>query len=251
VVNIHIDLKSENPPNESHAEFIHPDLVYLSGSIHFIHIMKKKSIIVIFGIILSLGICSAQDMEKIKLPPAQKTGGMPLMEALQNRQSQRSFSSKELSTQQISNLLWAAYGINRPNGYRTAPSARTAHEFDIYIIQSDGWYLYDPEEHAILKMGNEDLREYAGTQDFVKNAPVNLIFVADFDRMASFDQEKQIFYSATDVGYISQNVYLWCASEGLATIVRGQIDKTSAKEVLKLAPNQFVILAQTVGYPGD
>lgn len=213
--------------------------------------MKKKSITVIFGIIMSLGICSAQVIETVNLPPVQKTGGMPLMEALQNRQSQRSFSSQELSTQQISNLLWAAYGINRPNGYRTVPSARTAHEFDIYLIKSDGWYLYEPQKHAILKMGNEDLREYAGTQGWVKNAPINLIFVADFDRMASFDREKQIFYSATDVGYISQNVYLWCASEGLATIVRGQIDKARAREVLKIGPNQFVILAQTVGYPGN
>jgi SagB-type dehydrogenase family enzyme len=213
--------------------------------------MKKKTITIILGILMGWGICTAQVLETVKLPEVQKTGGMSLMEALQNRQSQRSYSSKELSQQQMSNLLWAAYGINRPNGYRTVPSARTANEFDIYIIKPEGWYVYDPVQHSILKMGNEDLSEYAGTQDFVKTAPVNLVFVADFDKMASFNQEMQIFYSATDVGYISQNVYLWCASEGLATIVRGQIDKAKAKEVLKLRPNQHVILAQTVGYPGE
>ena len=213
--------------------------------------MKIKTISIILGIVLGWSFCSAQILETVKLPEVQKTGGMSLMEALQNRQSQRSYTSKDLSLQQMSNLLWAAYGINRPNGYRTAPSARTAHEYDIYIIKQEGWYVYDAKEHALLKMGTEDLREYAGTQDFVQTAPVNLVFVADMEKMASFNEEMQKFYTATDVGYISQNVYLWCASKGLATIVRGQIDKAKAKEVLKLRPKQQVILVQTVGYPGE
>ena len=213
--------------------------------------MKIKTISIILGIILGWSFCSAQVLETIKLPEVQKTGGMSLMEALQNRQSQQSYSSKDLTLQQMSNLLWAAYGINRPNGYRTVPSARAAHEYEIYIIKPEGWYVYDAKGHTILKMGTEDLREFAGTQAFVKTAPVNLVFVADMEKMASFNEEMQKFYSAADAGYISQNVYLWCASEGLATIVRGQIDKPKAKEVLKLRPNQQVILAQTVGYPGE
>jgi SagB-type dehydrogenase family enzyme len=213
--------------------------------------MKRKFFALALAINLSVGFCYAQVSEMVKLPEPQKKGGMSLMEALNNRQSQRSYSNKDLSIQQMSNLLWAAYGINRPNGYRTVPSARTFNEFDIYIIKPEGWYVYNPAQHAMLKMGNEDLREFAGTQDFVKNAPVNLVFVADFDRMPSADDEFRKFYSAADVGYISQNVYLWCASEGLATIVRGQIDKPKAKEVLKLRPNQHIILAQTVGYPGE
>jgi SagB-type dehydrogenase family enzyme len=215
--------------------------------------MRTSAIILLLSIFLGWGggSVSAQVIETVNLPAVQKTGGMSLMEALQNRQSQRSFSSKELSLQQMSDLLWAAYGINRPNGYRTVPSARTYNEFDIYIIKAEGWFVYDPVKHTMLKMGNEDLREHAGTQPFVKTAPVNLVFVAVFDRMTNSDEEFRKFYSATDVGYISQNVYLWCASEGLATIVRGQIDKVKAKEVLKLRPNQHVILAQTVGYPGE
>jgi SagB-type dehydrogenase family enzyme len=212
--------------------------------------MKRTLILGIAFLCASFSI-NAQVIEKIQLPPVQKSGGMSLMEALEKRQSQRSYSEKELTDQQISNLLWAAYGINRPNGFRTAPSARSFNEFDIYIIKPEGWYLYDAEEHSLLKMGEEDLREYAGTQGFVKDAPVNLIFVADFDRMTNADDDFRRFYSATDVGYISQNVYLYCASEGLATIVRGQIDKTKAKEVLRLGENQHVILAQTVGYPGE
>src|SRR6056297_1158064 len=198
--------------------------------------MKKKSITLFLVFLLFFGLkpANAQVIETIQLPAVQKTGGMSLMEALQNRQSQRSYSNKDLTDQQLSNLLWAAYGINRPNGYRTVPSARAYHEFDIYIIKPEGWYVYNAEGHAMLKMGNEDLREYAGKQDFVKDAPVNLVFVADFERMTNADDAFRKFYSATDVGYISQNVYLYCASEGLATIVRGHIDKTKAKEVLKL-----------------
>lgn len=213
--------------------------------------MKLKFITALFCILLGYTAINAQPVETIKLPAPQKTGGISLMEALDNRQSQRSYSSKELTQQQMSNLLWAAYGINRPNGYRTVPSARTAHEYDIYIIKNDGWYLYDAEQHVLLKMGNENLQEHAGTQDFVQTAPLNLVFVADFDKLASFNEEMQVFYAATDVGYISQNVYLYCAAEGLATIVRGQIDKAKTKEVLKLKPNQKVMLAQTVGYPGE
>lgn len=213
--------------------------------------MYLKCMIACLFLTLGYSQLYAQPIETIQLPEPQKTGGMSLMEALDNRQSQRSFSSEELTLQQMSNLLWAAYGVNRPNGYRTVPSARTAHEYDIYIIQHDGWYLYDAAKHVMLKMGNENLQQHAGTQDFVQTAPVNLIFVADFDKLASFNEEMATFYAACDVGYISQNVYLYCAAEGLATIVRGQIDKAKAKEVLKLRPNQQVMLAQTVGYPGE
>lgn len=213
--------------------------------------MRKYLISLLIAFLPGFLMCSAQVIETITLPPANQSGGMPLMEALKNRQSQRSYSSKELSQQQLSDMLWAAYGINRPDGFRTVPSARTWNEFDIYIIKAEGWYVYDPAKHAMLKMGNEDLRVYAGSQDFVKTAPVNLVFVADFDRMPNADDDFRKFYSAADAGYISQNVYLYCASEGLATIVRGQIDKVKAKEVLKLRPNQHIILAQTVGYPAN
>lgn len=210
--------------------------------------MKKA--VISFVVLLSWTICSAQVIETIPLPPAQKTGGMPLMEAFQLRKSQRSFSSKELTSQQLSNLLWAAYGINRPEGFRTVPAAKNWYEYDIYVLKSDGWFLYEVSKHALLKMGNEDLRIYGGTQDFVKAAPVILVYVADFGRMNDTTDELRKFFSAVDVGYISQNVYLWSASEGLATIILGQVDKPKVHEVLKLKPNQQVILSQPVGYPG-
>lgn len=211
--------------------------------------MKKT--VISFVVLLSWTICSAQVIETVPLPPAQKTGGMPLMEAFQLRKSQRSFSSKELTSQQLSNLLWAAYGINRPEGFRTVPAAKNWYEYDIYVLKSDGWFLYEVSKHTLLKMGNEDLRIYGGTQDFVKAAPVILVYVADFGRMNDTTDELRKFFSAVDVGYISQNVYLWCASEGLATIILGQVDKIKVREVLKLKPDQQVILSQPIGHPGQ
>ena len=210
-----------------------------------------KKVVISFLVLLSWTICSAQVIETIPLPSAQKKGGMPVMEAFQLRKTQRSFSSKELTSQQLSNLLWAAYGINRPDGFRTVPAAKNWYEYDIYVLKSDGWFLYEATNHALLKMGNEDLRVYGGTQDFVKTAPVILVYVADFNRMTETTDELRKFFSAVDVGYISQNVYLYCASEGLATIILGQVDKVKVREVLKLKTYQQVILSQPVAYPGQ
>lgn len=212
--------------------------------------MRNAIILISFLLCSNFSTLMAQVSEKLLLPPANTTGGMPLMEALSKRQSQRVFDSRPLSTQQLSDMLWAAYGVNRPNGFRTAPSARTWNEFDIYVVMADGWYVYHPIEHCMMKLGSEDLRAASAYQEFAHEAPVQLIFVADFDRMTNADEAVRRFYSATDVGYISQNVYLYCASEGLATIVRGQIDKEKMKEHLQLRANQHIILAQTVGYPG-
>lgn len=212
--------------------------------------MKIRVVLLLAGLLSLLNV-KAQVIETVTLPPPQKTGGMPLMEAFQLRKSQRSFSSEELTTQQISNLLWAAYGINRPDGFRTVPAAKNWFEYDIYILKSDGWFLYEVRKHTLLKMGNEDLRIYGGTQDFVKAAPVILVYVADFGRMTGATDELRKFFSAVDLGYISQNVYLWSASEGLATIILGQVDKPKVHEVLRLKPAQQVILSQPVGYPGQ
>jgi len=212
--------------------------------------MRKIVFIFLLSGFFSILTLTAQVVETVQLPPAQKSGGMSLLEALNKRQSQRSFSSKDLTQQELSNVLWAAYGINRPEGLRTVPAAKEWYEYDIYIIKADGWYLYEPKKHLLLKMGNEDFRVYGGTQDFVKAAPVILVYIADFDRMTNTTDELRRFFSAVDVGYISQNVYLYCASSGLATIILGQVDKVKVHEVLKLKPNQNVILSQPVAYPG-
>ncbi|NSW93863.1 MAG: nitroreductase family protein [Bacteroidales bacterium] len=158
-----------------------------------------KKVINFLLISLAISALNAQVTETIVLPPAQKSGGMPIMEAFSLRKSQRSFSQRELTVQQLSNLLWAAYGINRPEGLRTVPAAKEWYEYDIYVLKSDGWFLYEPKNHTLLKIGNEDLRIYGGTQDFVKSAPVILVFVADFERMTNTTDELRKFFSAVDV----------------------------------------------------
>jgi len=188
----------------------------------------------------------------VKLPPPQTEGGMPLMAALKARCSTRAFSNKPLPLQVLSNLLWAACGVNRPeSGKRTAPTAMNMQEIDVYVALADGLYLYNAKEHVLELVLAEDLRAATGRQAFVAEAPVNLIFVADYAKMARASAEAKEFYSATDTGYISQNVYLFCASEGLATVVRGMVDKAALAEKMHLRPEQKVILAQTVGYPKE
>lgn len=183
--------------------------------------------------------------EDIHLPAPQTTGGMPLMQALAERRTERTFSPQPLSPQQISNLLWAAFGINRPDGKRTAPSARNMQEIDLYVAMETGLYLYQPAENRLRHLLDADIREQTGRQPFTQRAPVNLVFVADDSRMRG-DKE---FYAAIDTGYISQNVYLFCASEGLHTVALGMVDKELLHRLMKLRPDQRIILTQPVGFP--
>lgn len=193
----------------------------------------------------------ARENELIKLPPPQTSGGKPLMQALGERHSSREFSAEPLPLGVLGNLLWAANGVNRPDsGYRTAPSAKGWHEIDIYVATADGVYLYDAKAHALKLAVAQDLRARTGRQDFVAQAPVNLVYVADYGRMdmLTSKEDKQV-YAAADAGFIAQNVYLYCASEGLATVVRGSVDKDALAKAMQLRPNQQIELAQTVGYP--
>jgi len=197
-------------------------------------------------------------LDAIQLPAPITQGGMPLMEALKNRQSQRTFSPEQLSDQVLSDLLWAGFGINRPDsGRRTAPSALNWQETDIYVFTEKGAYLYDVESNMLQPIADGDFRGETGSliQPFVKTAPVNLVYVVDADRtgmmgkvMSTADRD---MFSATAVGFISQNVYLYCASKGLATVVRGLVDREALRERLNLRPEQKVILAQSIGYPAD
>ncbi|HUT23668.1 MAG TPA: SagB/ThcOx family dehydrogenase [Sumerlaeia bacterium] len=187
-----------------------------------------------------------------KLPKPQMDGGKPLMQALRERKSARSFSDKKVPDQVLSNLLWAAAGVNRPDsGKRTAPSAMNAQEIDVYVASSEGLSLYDAKQHALIPVLSEDIRGMTGGQPFVKEAPINLIYVADFSKMGTAPDAEKTFYSAADTGFISQNVYLFCASEGLATVVRGGIDRDALREAMKLRPEQKITLAQTVGRPKE
>ncbi len=212
----------------------------------------RSLLFVIFIVVFSFSTI-AQEGEVLKLPEPQTSGGMSLLDALGLRESSRSYSGDQLSEQQLSDLLWAAFGISRPEErLRTAPSARNWQDIDIYVVMTEGWFLFDHEEHALIKKGDEDLREHTGLQDFVNIAPVNLVYVSDFTKMPdNVDEETKSFYASNHAGYISQNVYLYCASEGLATVVRGAIDRDEIREALELEDHQRVIFAQTVGHPGE
>jgi len=191
----------------------------------------------------------AEKTVTVQLPKPQTEGGMPLMQALNERKTSRQFSPKELPEQVLSNMLWAAFGINRPDGKRTAPSAMNMQEIDIYVATAKGLYLYDAKANALILTLAEDIRAKTGGQPFVKDAPVNLVYVADYAKMTRGSDEDKDFYSVVDTGFISQNVYLFCASEGLATVVRGYVNKPALAKAMNLRPDQKIILAQTVGYP--
>ena len=187
--------------------------------------------------------------QSIDLPAPQKTGGLPLMEALAKRSTARAFDSKELSPQQLSSLLWAAFGVNRPDGKRTAPSARNFQETDIYVLLKSGAYVYTAKSNKLDLVVAEDMRALGGTQAFVKDAPVTLVFVADLSKMGDGSNEDKKNTANIDVGYISQNVYLFCASESLVTGARGMVDRATLGPKLKLRSDQMIVLAQSVGHP--
>ncbi len=189
----------------------------------------------------------AQDFKPIVLPPPQTDGGRPLMQVLKERKTSREFAPDKLPPQVLSNLLWAAFGVNRPDGHRTAPSAMNRQEIQIYVAMGDGLYVYDAKANRLEPVIAQDVRGATGTQPFVADAPVNLVYVSDMSKAGSGTDREM--YTAADAGFIAQNVYLFCASEKLATVVRGSVDRAALAKVMKLRPEQKIILAQTVGYP--
>jgi SagB-type dehydrogenase family enzyme len=212
----------------------------------FSHLMRTLFVVVLAVPILSL----AQELKPISLPSPQTEGGKPLMQALKDRHTTREFSSEKLSPQVLSSLLWAAFGINRPDtGKRTAPSAMNMQEIDIYVATAEGLYVYDAKGNKLDPVLAEDVRGATGTQAFVKDAPLDLVYVADLAKTGKASAEDKNFYTAADVGFITQNVYLFCASEGLGVVVRGSVDRAALAKVMKLRPDQKILLGQTVGYP--
>lgn len=186
---------------------------------------------------------------EIVLPPPRKHGGMPLMEALANRRSAREFAPAALPIQLLSDLLWAAYGVNRADGGRTAPSALNAQEIDIYLALPPGAYSYDAAANRLRIAAGADLRRVTGYQDFVDEAPLDLVFVADYGRMKFVPARQRESFASAAAGAISQNVYLFAAANGLATVIRAWIDREAIADALGLGHDQQVLLSQTIGYP--
>lgn len=191
------------------------------------------------------------DPAPISLPPPKTAGGMPLMEALARRATSRDFAPDPLPDQTLSNLLWAAWGINRPaDGKRTAPSARNWQEIDLLAIRPDGTFRYDAAGNRLVPVAPGDHRPLAGVQPFVKEAPLTLLLVADTTRMKGAEKDPdQRPWIWADAGFIGQNVYLFCASEGLATGVRALIDRPALAKALGLGEHQVILLAMSVGKP--
>jgi nitroreductase len=172
-----------------------------------------------------------------------------LTTALKLRRSTRDYSDRPLTVRVLSDLLWAAFGVNRPSGDRTAPYWRRIMVMDIYVAMADGVWLYEPKAQTLLPHSKDDIRAQTGLQDFVATAPLNLVYVAHGERMTDISSEERRLYASVDTGFIGQNVYLFCASERLATVFRGAVDYPKLARTLHLPDQQFVTFAQTVGYP--
>ncbi|HXW63498.1 MAG TPA: SagB/ThcOx family dehydrogenase [Burkholderiaceae bacterium] len=223
------------------------------------HSKTRWSLVLLIVLATPLQLVSSQELKPISLPTPVMQGGKPLMEALALRSTSRAFASDALPLQTLSNLLWAADGINRPrSGLRTAPSAMNWQETQIYVVMASGTYMYEAATNTLEPVAGGDLRPLAGEQSFVKDAPVSLVYVADAGRMKNMPENSGMRQQVeelkesmkwADTAFISQNVYLFAASEGLATGVRALIDRPALAKALKLSDSQTITLAQSVGFP--
>jgi len=188
--------------------------------------------------------------ERVALPPPQRSGGPALMDALQRRESKREFDEAALTEQELSDLLWAAAGINRPElGGRTVPSAMNAQEVQLFVALPTGLFRYEPASHALLLSVASDVRRVTGYQDFVDTAPLDLIFAADHSHSKLVPAAQREPYAFVAAGAMAQNVYLFCAAQGLATVIRAWFDHRALAAAMGLGTDQQVLLCQTVGRP--
>ena len=185
----------------------------------------------------------------LELPPPRRARS-PFLTLLAQRQSRREFAPEALAPEVLSDLLWAAFGVNRPEtGGRTAPSAMNAQDVDIYAALASGVYRYHFKSHTLHRVAEVDARRVTGYQDFVDDAPLDLIYVADGSRARHLPGWQGDVFGATCAGAVAQNVYLFCAEQGLNTVVRAWFDRSALSKTLGLEPDERVLLTQTVGYP--
>lgn len=200
-------------------------------------------------IIFQMQIAEAQNAGTIKLPLPERSGGKELMQCLNERQSSREFSDKEIPMQELSNLLWAANGINREEiGKHTAPTANNKQNMEVYAILPNGVYFYNDKENALTLIESGNHMDKTGTQDFVGKSKLNIIIVSDMSKLGDGAIEKKNIYAGIHTGAIMQNIYLYCASAGLKTVTRASFNQETLSALLKLPADKKVILAQTVGY---
>jgi nitroreductase len=210
-----------------------------------------KHLFFLIAMLLLLPAANARELPEIKLPSPDKERGTPVMKALNDRASARDMDEKALDPRDLSDLLWAAYGVNRPDGRRTAPTAKNAQDIALYVCLPEATYLYDAPSHLLKPVAAGDLRPaLASGQEFVKRAPVVLLIVSDYSHFRLDDIEKARLWGAMDGGIVSQNINIFCAAVGLSTVPRAYMDQEKIKEVLKLTDTQMPVLNNPVGYPG-
>jgi SagB-type dehydrogenase family enzyme len=212
-------------------------------------LLRAGRLLAVAVLLLSTAAGAAELPPPIDLPKPKLDASATLVQALKARKSSREFAPASLPLQTLSDLLWAACGVNREDGRRTAPSAKNWQEIDVYVVLREGAYRFDAKAHALRGVVRGDFREATGTQAFVKEAPLNLVFVADLARMTGASGPDRDAYAAADAGFVSQNVYLFAAASGLSTVVRGSVDRPALAKALGLRPDQRIVLAQTVGLP--
>jgi len=217
--------------------------------------MKYRTVIatatsVAFVIVFALS-AFGQEGKAIQLPVPKLDTNKSLVQALKDRKTTREYGGQSIPEQTLSNLLWAALGINRPDsGKRTAPSAVNWQETDVYVSTTQGMYLYDAKGNALIPVVSGDIRALTYTQvDRFKDAPLNIVYVADFEKMGDAEEARKMMLAAMDTGFIAQNVYLYCASENLPTCFRVSIDREKLAQAMKLRPTQKIMGAQSVGLP--
>lgn len=195
----------------------------------------------------------------IKLPEPQKDFDFPLMRAIELRRTKRKWKDSNLSEQEISNLLWVACGVTheetkKSKSRRTVPSACNSQEIKVYIAISDGVFLYDERNHQLIKVLSSDIRGNIGTQKMMRSAPVGLIYVSDYSKLKTFqfkDDLNKWYTSTADTGFISQNVYLYCAAANLSTVILGLVDRDKLHKTLELKDYERVVYTQVVGKSAD
>ena len=208
-----------------------------------------KRTIFISVLMLCAFYIQAQQLSVIKLNAPDKTRGSAIMKALNDRQSIREYATESLKPQDISDLLWAANGINRPDGKRTAPSCRNFQDVEVYVVLPEGAYLYDADEHALNPLTAGDFRgAVASGQDFAKEAPLSIVLVADMTKYGNMSENSKLM-AAIDVGIVCQNICVACSGLGLATVPRGTMDQATLTTALKLTENHLLLMNNPVGYP--
>ena len=200
-----------------------------------------KKFLLIACAVIGFGVLAADNSGDIDLPAPNLNNKATLKSALEKRCTTRAFSNRSLSELDLSNLLWAAYGENRPNGKRTVPAAMGIYKITLYVALADGLYWHNRNDNVLKKISNQDVRAYSDGRKMGAKAPVVIIMVAERDK-AGRDT-----YTAVEAGAIMQNIYLYCSAYNLGTVVCGSFDRTKLPEALKLSANKYVILTQVIG----